>query len=156
MADATVRVVVRKQKTMNALDRIMAAAVDLTPGAVEECVDQTQRDTATLLRRKQHAPGTPTPSMRGEPPAKISGDLADSVEATRAHEVDMFVWSAQVGPTNPPPYGRIQELGGVTGRGHRTRLPPRPYQSKAVAELMAVAFYEGVYRTWWGEVIRHH
>lgn len=156
MADATIRAVIDKRRALNALDRIAYAVEEFTPDAVDECVDQTRRDTAALLRRLRHAPGTPTPSLPGEPPAMISGALARSVDSTRAERVEIWTWSAQVGPTDPPIYGRIQELGGVTGRGHRTRLPPRPYLSKAVRELMDVGFYEGTFATWWKEALRHH
>lgn len=40
----------------------------------------------------------------------------------------LFLWSEV-------PYARIHEYGGMTGRGHRTRIPKRPYVTPAVAML---------------------
>jgi phage gpG-like protein len=34
------------------------------------------------------------------------------------------------------PYSRIQQLGGKTGRGHRTTLPPRPYLPRGLTRRM--------------------
>ena len=70
-----------------------------------------------------HRKGTPTPSPHGSPPAVVSGALRRSV-GTEARAGYM-----RVGPSVV--YGRIQELGGTTGRGHRTTLPPRPYVQPA-------------------------
>jgi hypothetical protein len=35
-------------------------------------------------------------------------------------------------------YSRIQELGGVTGRDHRTHLKPRPYVKPAIEKTAPV------------------
>lgn len=150
--NAEVRTRVRKQRTLNALDRIIAAIEDFTPAAVEECRDQTRRDTVRLLRMRMHPPGTPTPSPPGEPPAKISGDLLRSVVGSPVERTGEWTWRAWVGPTSV--YGRIQELGGVSGRGHRTHLPPRPYLSRAVTELHAAGFYRDTFITYWSEALR--
>lgn len=149
---AEVKVRVRKQRTINALDRIIAAIEDLTPLAVEEVRDQTRRDAVRLLSMRQHPPGTRTPSPPGEPPAKISGDLLRSVKADPVVRTGEWRWRARVGTRIV--YGRIQELGGVSGRGHRTYLPPRPYLSRAVTDLHAVGFYRGTFITYWSEALR--
>lgn len=149
MAEATLRVTFNKVRTQNALDRILAAAEHYTPDAVQEVADQTRNEMIRLLTLKSHPPGTPTPSRPGEPPAKISGDLHRSVHSTHVERTGMWEWQARARPTNPPIYGRIQELGGVCGRGHRTHLPPRPYASRALAELHAVGLYHEVPRSYW-------
>ena len=80
--------------------------------------------TKDALARSEHAPGTPTPSAPGTPPSRISGALQSSVGTT-----GRMSWpgraSTRVAPTAVQ--ARIQELGGWTGRGHATHLPPRPY-----------------------------
>lgn len=35
--------------------------------------------------------------------------------------------SVEIGVGKFPPYARIHQMGGKTGRGHRVTLPPRPY-----------------------------
>ncbi|MFF1469143.1 phage virion morphogenesis protein [Streptomyces mirabilis] len=149
---AEVRTKVSKQRTLNALDRIIAAIEELTPAAVEEVRDQTRRDVVRLLRMRQHPAGTPTPSPPGEPPARISGKLLGSVKGTPVERTGDFTWTASVAPYIV--YGRIQELGGVSGRGHRTHLPPRPYLSRAVADLHAAGFYRDTFVTYWSEALR--
>ncbi|MBL7487077.1 hypothetical protein [Frankia sp. AgW1.1] len=85
----------------------------------------------------QHRRGTPTPSPKDHPPAPVSGTLRRGVEK------QVRVGYVDVGPTVI--YGRIQELGGTTGRGHRTTLPARPYvqpafeASKGDIEAAAIA-----------------
>lgn len=149
---AEVRVRIRRTKTINSLDRIIRAIEDVTPLAVEEVRDQTRRDIVRLLRMRMHPPGTPTPSPPGEPPAKISGDLMRSIKSFPVERTGEFTWKASVKSFNE--YSRIQELGGVSGRGHQTHLPPRPYASRAVNDLRAVGFYEGVFITYWSEAMR--
>lgn len=149
---AEVGVKVHKRRTLNALDRIIHAVEELTPLAVEEVRDQTRRDVVRLLRMRMHPPGTPTPSPPGEPPAKISGDLLRSVKAAPVVRAEPFVWKASVNSRNV--YSRIQELGGMSGRGHRTYLPPRPYLKRAVNDLRAADFYRGVFITYWSEAMR--
>lgn len=149
MAEATLRVTINKRATQNALDRILAAAEHYTPDAVQEVADQSRNEMIRLLNLKSHPPGTKTPSLPGEPPARISGALSRSVHSTHVERTGAWRWEARARPTNPPIYGRIQELGGVTGRGHRTHLPPRPYASRALAELHAVGLYHEVPRSYW-------
>lgn len=85
----------------------------------------------TKLSLTSHAPGTPTPSPPGHPPSLITGSLRRSVKV-RGPRSTGDGWEAHVGPTIV--YGRIQEFGGRTGRGHRTHLPARPYVGPATRE----------------------
>lgn len=85
------------------------------------------------LSRYSHPRGTPTPSPAGEPPARVSGALARSIRADPARETGPDRWETTVGPSIV--YGRIQELGGVSGQGHRTVLPPRPYLAPALKRM---------------------
>ena len=104
--------------------------------AVAERLDENTR-TATVtasalvenaikdqLRKTSHRKGTPTPASPGMPPSLITGNLMRSI-AVRGPTGDMGVYGAEIGPTAI--YGRIQDMGGTTGRGHRTHLPARPY-----------------------------
>lgn len=84
-----------------------------------------ERAAKLILRTYTHPAGTPTPSPPGSPPALVTGFLARSVETRPARPAGLYAWAAEAGPTAV--YARIQELGGVTGRGHRVRLPARPY-----------------------------
>lgn len=81
------------------------------------------------LQLKSHPPHTPTPSAPGEPPAKISGNLMESVHVEGPATVGAKSF-ARVGPTAI--YGRIQELGGIAGRG--AHLPARPYVAPALRD----------------------
>lgn len=96
----------------------MASAMARAMGEVLE------REVRTQLGKSSHAPGTPTPSTPGSPPAMITGRLRDSVTV---REVDPG--HVQVGGTTA--YARIQELGGSSGREGGTHLPPRPYLAPA-------------------------
>lgn len=81
------------------------------------------------LNRQGHARRTPTPSAPGQPPARVSGDLLRSIQVKGPTGIS-GTYEASVGPTMV--YGRIQELGGKTGRGHRVTLPARPYMDPAL------------------------
>lgn len=92
---------------------------------VQDGLSVIERHTRDALFAKSHPPRTPTPSHPGEPPAAITGQLARSVRSTQVRRKGDHGWTGTVAPHTV--YARIQELGGVTGRGHRTHLPPRPY-----------------------------
>ncbi len=75
----------------------------------------------------------------GEPPAVLLGHLRNSVGhtgptwegATVSGEVGPGLGQAPSGDAADPgeAYARIQELGGMTGRGHAARIPPHPYMA---------------------------
>lgn len=107
--------------------------------------------TRANLSRTSHQRGTPTPSRPGEPPSLISGRLRSSMRVTvpvREGET----WKVIVGPTTV--YARIQELGGVAGRGHRSHLPARPYLRPAAEALINDSAYRDVFTRAWGAAIR--
>lgn len=78
-----------------------------------------------LTKSGRHAPGTPTPSAPGSPPAIITGTLRASVRAFPPDRDGFGNYRAMIGPTVV--YGRIQELGGGN-------LPARPYMQPAMRE----------------------
>lgn len=86
--------------------------------------------TKRELARTSHDRRTPTPSAPGQPPSWVSGDLGRSIGVQGPTGVG-GTYEASVGPTMI--YGRIQELGGRTGRGHSVTLPARPYLQPALA-----------------------
>ena len=91
-------------------------------------------ETMKTLGTSSHAKGTPTPSSPEDPPSLISGDLRRSVTLVPAVPVTgTATWMAEVYPSTV--YARIQELGGQTGRGHHTTLPPRPYMAPTLARI---------------------
>lgn len=95
-----------------------------------------------------HATGTKTPSAPGTPPASISGDLSRSVETEGPSLVGGYSYVVKIGPTAP--YGRVQELGGMVGRG--VMLPSRPYVEPAtgiVADLVL-----GVLTEMWAAAVK--
>lgn len=103
----------------------------VTPDALDEAIRLVQAAAMIMLTTTSHAPGTPTPSSPGEPPSLITGRLRGSMEVEPPQQVGDARWEARTGPTAV--YGRIQELGGICGAGHRTHLPPRPYLAPAFA-----------------------
>lgn len=96
-----------------------------TPLAVKAAGDQLKMKAQTELSRTSHTRGTPTPSMPGQPPSKITGHLHDTWDVLGPTAIGAAIWHEELGPTAV--YARIQELGGETGRGHATTLPERPY-----------------------------
>lgn len=129
------------------IDALVEAVRVATPGGVDAIMKRTQRQAKTLLSLGWHEPGTPTGSRPGEPPWRISGRLRGSVAVSPPRRIG-DKWRGRVGAQGGAApgtrYGRIQELGGVTGWRHRTRLPPRPWLKPAwrivrpsIAHLMA-------------------
>lgn len=82
-----------------------------------------ETESRRLLGLRSHPPGTPTPSPRGAPPAKISGDLQSSVHADPVAEGGAGTYRAAV--QSGLAYSWVQEYGGPVGRG--ATLPERPY-----------------------------
>lgn len=97
---------------------------------------EAKQQTQGELRKRSHARGTPTPSPPGQPPARISGHLSGRIIIVPARPDGAHRFVALAGPSGVP-YARIQEKGGVAGKGHRSTLPPRPYLMPAVARLRA-------------------
>ena len=137
-------------KTIAALDKIAEAVKLATPEALDAAADQTVSDMKRLLYRTDHPRNTHTPSAPGQPPSRVSGSLAASVRkgpVTRLGDT----WTCEIGPHII--YGRIQELGGNSGRHDRTHLPPRPYMHPAIEELLAVGFYTDVFYYHWNNAL---
>lgn len=119
----------RIAETVAALDRML----EMLPGAALAAA-RAMGDLGTAaikrnLNRTSHAYGTPTPSSPGQPPSRVGGGLAGSVQKTR--EVPGPYSLVVIAPTAI--YARVQELGG--GISH---LPPRPYVRPAVDDLKAI------------------
>lgn len=121
----------RGLKEWNVGKRIM---LDHFMRANERGVEDAQRIVARQgrreLSRKAHPPHTRTPSFPGEPPAMVTGVMRDRWVMRPVRRIRRWRAVGEVG-TNVP-QSRIQELGGRTGAGHRTKLPPRPYLAPAV------------------------
>lgn len=127
---------------LSTLNRRSIAVEVASVAATREAVELVQHVAHANLTRQSHPPHTPTPSRPGDPPATISGALADSLHIEGPAAVGAGVF-ARIGPTAP--YGRIQELGGIAGWG--ARLPARPYFGPAVRDsLPAIA---AIYREAW-------
>lgn len=97
------------------------------------------------LRRYSHRAGTPTPAPKGEPPARINGDLARSLRqepASGARRISDYEFQVLVGPTIV--YGRIHELGGWAGKDRTVYIPKRPYLSPATLRLRGQIHDAGV------------
>jgi hypothetical protein len=140
----------------------------------DRAATQAVRDAATaggqagetlvkmVLTKTSHDAGTPTPSPKGSPPSKISGDLARSVQRTPTILLGPGVAATTYGPTVI--YGTVQEFGMPisvknkqvlanveTGQifGKSVVIPPRPFmrpstvlliESGVLAQEMAEAF----------------
>lgn len=101
--------------------------------------------TRNELVRYAHPPKTKTNSPPGQPPAIVTGTLRRSVKQepiSGGQKVGQYRWQTTVGGTAV--YARIQELGGWTGKGHNTYLPPRPYLSPALLRSRASIHDAGV------------
>jgi hypothetical protein len=67
------------------------------------------------------------------------GTLASSTGAApRITRLSTYTLEGEIGPRGVP-YARIQELGGVTGRGHKTRLYGKFYMNRAALAKTAEA-----------------
>lgn len=124
-----------------ALDAIVARQLAASREALTLSAHEVERQAKAQLSQTSHPKRTPTPSRPGDPPSLVSGALRRSVTVKGPTAVGPQSWEAQVGGTVV--YARIQELGGTTGRGHMTELPPRPYMKPALdaaQEFIAEAF----------------
>ena len=136
----------------DALTAMAARVRAVTPDAVEDATDVVKEVVYESLVRLQHERGTPTPSMPGEPPAKISGDLADSLTVVGPSEVSAGQFMTVMGPRTV--YARIQELGGDAGRGHRSHLPERPYLRPATEAAVDDPAVREVFVRAWAAALR--
>lgn len=116
--------------TIAALDRM----IDRLPGgaldAARRMGDIGQALIKMNLSMTFHAVGGPG-SPPGTPPAYVDGDLQASVRKTEESGPGAVAW-VDIAPTTV--YARIQELGGVSGAGHRAHLAPRPYVRPALTQ----------------------
>lgn len=104
------------------------------------------------LSRYSHARGTPTPSPRGEPPARIDGHLHDSVKVSLPRPIGPATWECSV--SSALPYSRIQETGGWAGRGRHSYLPPRPYLRPAADTAVTSGLIRTTFEREWAKALR--
>ena len=104
--------------------RQSAATREATARLLHMIEAEAKKNLATGSHRK----GEPTTAAPGEPPDLVTGNLRRSVRVTGPDLVGPTAWQGQTGPTAE--YGRIQELGGVTGAWDSV-LPARPYMQPA-------------------------
>ena len=135
-----------------ALEAMAARIQTATPLAVEAGAEVLKAAAKAKLELKSHSRGTPTPSLKGEPPAKIDGRLRDSVTHSTPVLEGPGRWLTIVGATTV--YAAIHELGGYAGRGHASYLPPRPYLRPAAEETIANPAFREAFAKFWAEVIR--
>lgn len=114
-----------------AMDRKIKAIHGAMSEAVSDGMAIVHREIAEQLRLTTHPIGTPTPSLPGEPPSLVTGNLMRSIDEYGPYYENANRVAGLVGPNAVQ--ARIQELGGITGRNYATTLPPRPYVKPAVA-----------------------
>lgn len=134
-----------------AIEGLALSLNQATRTATAQASHLLEREIKQTLSTSSHRRGTPTPSSPGEPPSLVTGTLRRSITVNGPHPLGLGRWEAQVGPTAV--YGRIQELGGVTGRGHAATLPARPYVQPAFERLAASGALARVYHTAWRAAI---
>jgi phage gpG-like protein len=123
-----------------ALDGIVAKQRAATRQTTAKLLHMIEREAKANLATGTHRKGEPTTSPPGEPPDLVTGNLRRSVNVEGPEPEGPTGWKGQVGPTAE--YGRIQELGGITG-AHNSVLPARPYMAPAwetVRPLIPVEF----------------
>lgn len=136
------------------MERMAASLNVATRTATVQASHLLEREIKQQLSTSSHAKGTPTPSSPGDPPSLITGTLRRSISVKGPHPLGMGRWEAEIGPTAV--YGRIQELGGVTGRGGATVLPARPYVKPAFEKLAASGALSRLYHSAWRTAIARH
>ena len=125
-------------------DYLMARLDDLGRDIANDGLTIVRRNVAVELTRKTHPPGTPTPSIPGEPPALVTGNLRRSAQDRAPQRLARGLWEAALRMTAI--YARIQELGGWAGRNHSVHLPARPYLAPAVKASVAAVRDRAVQR----------
>lgn len=136
-----------------AIERMALSLNRATGTATGHAAHLLEREIKKELSKSSHSRGTPTPSSPGEPPSLVTGTLRRSISVKGPHPLGMGRWEAQIGPTAV--YGRIQELGGVTGRRSAATLPARPYVTPAFRRLAATGALARTYHSAWRSAISH-
>lgn len=126
-----------------ALDRLMEYMNAAAQDAVEECAQATV-DDARRIMGPVHPRGTPG-APAGAPPWRITRRLSMSLNASRAYLTGIDSYSAFAGPTKPPVYGRVQELGRAGGRWPNTHVNPHPYLKPAWEKLLRSGEFSGFF-----------
>lgn len=139
-------------KFVAALDAIVKANDAATRAATAKGAHLIEAETKKRLTSSSHPKGTPTPSSPGEPPSLVTGQLRRSIKVQGPTRIALGTYEARIGPTAV--YGRIQELGGVTGRGHATTLPARPYLAPSLEALIASGRLADAYTEAWAAAMR--
>ncbi|MFI1165657.1 hypothetical protein ACH4UM_19080 [Streptomyces sp. NPDC020801] len=134
-----------------ALERIALSLNTATRTATAQASHLLEAEIKKTLTTTSHQRGTPTPSAPGEPPSLVTGTLRRSITVDGPHPLGLGRWDAQIGPTAV--YGRIQEVGGVTGRGDATVLPPRPYLQPSFERLATSGALSQIYHSAWRAAI---
>jgi len=90
---------------------------------------------ADTLEDAVEAAGDMIAVRAGENAPYDTGTLKSAAEAPpRIEKTGKYSVEGRVGPQNVE-YARIQEYGGVTGRGHKTRITGKFYMTRAVESL---------------------
>lgn len=131
--------------------RAMLARLDIASRtATREAAETLQSRIREVLHETEHPPHTPTVSQPGTPPSWVTGRLSNSVHIEGPLLETTRRWTCRVGPTAV--HGRIQELGGHSGRP-RVYLPPRPYVTPVSLELALSGRIRRSYLVRWERVI---
>lgn len=133
---------------------MLASLHTATRYATAQASHLLEREIKAQLALTSHPRGTPTPSSPGEPPSLVTGTLRRSISVKGPTPLGYGRWEAHIGPTAV--YGRIQELGGVTGRGGATQLPPRPYVRPAYEKLARSGALTALYSSAWRAAMNRH
>jgi hypothetical protein len=126
------------------------AAAAAPKAAVEAMSRAGETMTKLVLQQKTHRAGTPTPSRPGQPPAKVSGDMARAVHRTPSFPSGPARYSQRMGCLVI--YGSVHEFGPVVitaqnfpqlGNpragffGPEVTIPRRPWMKPSMEHLIA-------------------
>jgi hypothetical protein len=136
---------------LDALSAMTERVSTATPRVVVAVGELVKERGQAKLELQTHERGTPTPSAKGDPPAKIDGTLRDSWYVTPPAPTGASRWTSLTGATTI--YSRIQELGGWAGRDHASYLPPRPYLKPTYDDLIASGDVGETAARIWGQAI---
>lgn len=132
---AEFRIEVRSERTEAQIDRIIALLPEASRRGAHKGAEHIKDRAQEILSALEHPPETKTPSPPGAPPARITGELADTILVSDLGD------GSEVGPTTH--YSRFLELGGIhrghmrwfeDGAWHRAEVlskAPRPYMLPA-------------------------